>query len=139
MTMLAVDAPVIRRVSWICIQNYSVLFVRKRGTPLYFDPGCRCSSPKNDIQVLIERMRCDLGVPIDPESLERMTSFRAQAYGKPDDTPVENHCYQSVYDYGGQIRPAAGLETAWLTLRNKDATSEAGCLVLQMLDAQGFF
>ena len=129
------------RLSWIYIRNNKVLFVRKKDTDVFFDPGCRRVPGQDDKATLAQKIKEDFSVDLEMP-FELMTSFAAPAYGKPDDVMVEMRCYW--VNPIGVLRPAPYLEQAWFTGSDaydeqgqKQRTSDAGKHILQWLSQHG--
>ncbi len=130
------------RLSWICIRNNKVFFVRKQGGDVFFDPGCRRVSGQDDKVTLAKKIKEDLNVEL-VAPFELLASFCAPAYGKPDDVMVEMRCF--LADYKGTLTPAPHIERiAWFTgsiavdeVGNPQITSDAGKHILQWLSKNG--
>jgi 8-oxo-dGTP diphosphatase len=97
-----------RRVTWVLVENYRVLFVRKKDTPVFFDPGCRVEEGKGEEKILAQKIKEDLGVEIDLGEIHKLTSFAAQAYGKPEETMAQFAYYMAPYR--GELRLGGELE-----------------------------
>lgn len=141
------------RLSWLLIHERKVLFVRSPKGQVFFDPGGRRKEGANDLQVLSSKIRHDLGVELDLDSVVETTSFKfvasdeekqepsfvvkAPAFGKPEDVMVEMHCYMS--DYIGTLNPAPAFiaEMDWFTSSDMRKTSDAGKAILQHLEKEG--
>lgn len=132
----ALEKDPLRRLSWICIQSKHVLFVRAPGTPKFFDPGCRAFKGIGDFYVLKYKMQKELTVTL--LEVQKNTSFRVQAFDKPEGQVIEMHLYLSRYL--GKPSPTKHIaELEWFTSSEKymALTTDGGRAVLQELRTQG--
>jgi 8-oxo-dGTP diphosphatase len=125
----------IERLSWIFIRNRRVLFVRKKGGDVFFDPGCRREGNQDDALTLSKKIKEDFDIDL-ALPLELMTSFAAPAYGKQGEAMVEIRCY--LANYSGVFTIADHIaETDWFIGSDMHRTSDAGKHILEWLSQHG--
>ena len=125
-----------RRVSWIVTDlRYRMLVVRKSGTHVFFDPGCRVVEGEDERETLTRWIKENLGVTLHTEKMSKLTSFGVQAYGKPDDTIVEFACYQCDRTEG-EITPH-GYEAYWVHYGEAIPLSQGTEAVMEAVRTEG--
>jgi len=143
-----------QKLCWICIRDYKMLFVRKFGGDMFFDPGCRrvLLTPEEvgglseydkrekqrlkDEQVLVEKIREELEIEPGPLFNMNSFSFSAQAYGKPEGVMVSAYCLMG--EFKGVLRPTKFIEEiAWFSSADRKKTTDLGNALLQKLRNEG--
>lgn len=122
----------IDKLTWFCIKDRKVLFVRSRGKDSFYTPGGKREGGETDEQALIREIKEELNVDLVTNSIKYLETFKAQAHGKPEGVLVQLSSYSA--DFVGSLAPTSEIEElAWFTSNDKDRTSATGILVLHWL------
>lgn len=128
---------VIDKLGLIIIENRKVLYARSRGKGLFFNLGGKREAGESDIDALAREVREEASVDIDPGSVRHLSTFEAQAHGKPEGTTVRLACFLARYT--GTLAPAAEVEElAWFTSADLERTTVTGQMVLAWLKERDF-
>lgn len=126
------DMEIIDKLTWICIKDRKVLFVRSRGKDSFYTPGGKREKGESDEAALCREIKEEVGVKLIPESLKKVETFTAQAHGKAEGTLVQLTSYTG--DFTGNLTPQSEIEElAWFNSNDKEKTSATGILVLNWL------
>ena len=142
----------IYRLSWICINDNKVLFVKNKKRDALFDPGGRWAPRRwifetpgqqreRQIEELTHKVQRDLRITL-VKPVTFLSSFRAPAYGKDEGAMVEMRMFMSLGHLGKILEhPSPQLETHWVKSRDlylgRFAFSPAGEAIIQWLRDQG--
>ncbi len=133
------------RLSWIHVtEDKQMLFLYTPKKVVLLEPGGwyrtkTPTAPYDKQKKLAAKIYRDLGIRLNIETTELITSFAAQIHKKKnpqDDVSFETYCYRG--DFLGKIEPKRGY--GWCLLNSKDfhLTSESGKGVLQAMKQIGF-
>jgi 8-oxo-dGTP diphosphatase len=122
------------KVAWVLVRDGRLLVARNRGRDLFYLPGGRRESGETDRETLAREVREELGVAIDPSTMQlvvQVTAPRDAAAGE-----VTMTCY--LADYRGELAPASEIaELAWITAADRGRVTFAEQQVMDRLAASG--
>lgn len=125
----------IDKLAWIELQNKSILSTKSFGKNKYYIPGGKRENDETDAQALVREIQEELTVQLDPNSLQYMGVFEAQAHGHPAGILVKMTCYSS--SYSGALQASSEIEEIrWLKYADKDKISEVDQLIFDELKQQ---
>ena len=125
----------IDKLAWTCIQDRKVLFARSKNKDLFYNPGGKREVNETDAEALMREIKEELNVDLISSTIKYLTTFKAQAHGKPEGVLVEIKCYTAGYN--GTIVPSSEIEeVAWFTSADMNRTSPTGQLTLHWLREQ---
>ncbi|HEX2622784.1 MAG TPA: NUDIX domain-containing protein [Phototrophicaceae bacterium] len=123
----------IDKLAWLHIVDRKILITRSRGKTTYYLPGGKREAGETDQVALIREIEEELSVTLNPESLQHMGTFEAQAHGQSEGVVVRMTCY-SGDDYQGTLTPASEIEEmTWFTYQDKAKTSAVDHLIFDWL------
>ena len=107
----------IDKVAWLHIRDRRVLGVRSRGKDTFFTPGGKREVNETDAQALLREIKEEISVDLVPSTITYLSTFTAQAYGKPKGVMVEIKCYKG--DYTGEMSVNSEIEElGWLSTKD---------------------
>ncbi|SDG67527.1 ADP-ribose pyrophosphatase YjhB, NUDIX family [Flavobacterium omnivorum] len=125
----------IDKLAWIELQNKSILSTKSFGKNKYYIPGGKRENDETDAQALVREIQEELTVHLDPNSLQYMGVFEAQAHGHPACILVKMTCYSG--SYSGELQASSEIEEIrWLKYADKDKISEVDQLIFDELKQQ---
>ena len=125
----------IDKLAWIELQNKSILSTKSYGKDKYYIPGGKRENDETDAQALVREIQEELTVQLDPNSLQYMGVFEAQAHGHPAGILVKMTCYSG--SYSGELQASSEIEEIrWLKYADKDKISEVDQLIFDELKQQ---
>jgi len=126
---------IIDKLALIEIRKRRLLCTMSKGKENWYLPGGKREASETDQQALIRECDEELGIAIDPQSIEYFGTYQAQAHGKPEGVEVRLTCYTARYT--GTLRPQAEVEKfGWLTYADKPKTTPSSHLLLDDLKAR---
>lgn len=95
----AVDKPTVLRIVAAIITDADgrTLLVRKRGTHTFMQAGGKIERGETALEALVRELNEELGLVVDPEAVEHLGSFRADAANE-ENTVVRAEAYALVAD-----------------------------------------
>jgi 8-oxo-dGTP pyrophosphatase MutT (NUDIX family) len=125
----------IDKLAWIELQNKSILSTKSFKKNKYYIPGGKRENDETDAQALVREIQEELTVHLDPNSLQYMGVFEAQAHGHPAGILVKMTCYSG--SYSGELQASSEIEEIrWLKYADKDKISEVDQLIFDELKQQ---
>lgn len=125
----------IDKLAWIELQNKSILSTKSFGKNKYYIPGGKRENDETDAQALVREIQEELTAHLDPNSLQYMGVFEAQAHGHPAGILVKMTCYSG--SYSGELQASSEIEEIrWLKYADKDKISEVDQLIFDELKQQ---
>lgn len=125
----------IDKLAWIELQNKSILSTKSFGKNKYYIPGGKRENDETDAQALVREIQEELTIHLDPNSLQYMGVFEAQAHGHPAGILVKMTCYSG--SYSGELHASSEIEEIrWLKYADKDKISEVDQLIFEELKQQ---
>jgi 8-oxo-dGTP diphosphatase len=125
----------IDKLAWIELQNKSILSTKSLKKNKYYIPGGKRENDETDAQALVREIQEELTVHLDPNSLQYMGVFEAQAHGHPAGILVKMTCYSG--SYSGELQASSEIEEIrWLKYADKDKISEVDQLIFDELKQQ---
>ncbi len=122
----------IDKLAWIELQNKSILSTKSYGKDTYYIPGGKRENGETDEQALVREIQEELTVQLDPNSIQFIGVFEAQAHGHPYGVLVKMTCYAATYS--GTIQASAEIESLhWLNYADRDQISEVDQLIFDYL------
>ena len=122
----------IDKLAFIEIKNQKVLVAKSKGKSKYYIPGGKRESNETDDETLIREVEEELNVLIDPQTIEYLGTFIAQADGKPKGINVRMTCYEA--EYKGKIKPSNEIELIdWFDCSNMDKIAEVDKKIFKSL------
>jgi 8-oxo-dGTP pyrophosphatase MutT (NUDIX family) len=126
---------VIDKLAWIEIKNRAILSTKSHGKQKYYIPGGKREQGESDEQALCREILEELSVELEPETLQFVGTFEAQADSHPDGVYVKMTCYTGSYK--GVIKECSEIENfRWLQYADKDKISEVDKLIFDFLREQ---
>jgi 8-oxo-dGTP diphosphatase len=126
----------IDKVAWVALHEGRVLCVRSHGKSFYYLPGGKREAGESDQDCVRREVGEELGVALQPESLQWLGVFESQADGKPEGHVVRMTCYRGRHV--GELRAQAEIaELAWFGLAERGRLSRVGQLLFDWLHARG--
>ena len=125
----------IDKLAWIELQNKSILSTKSFGKNKYYIPGGKRENDETDAQALVREIQEELTVQLDPNSLQYMGVFEAQAHGHPTGVLVKMTCYAAAY--AGTLQASSEIESfTWLNYAERDKISAVDQLIFDHLKQQ---
>lgn len=87
----------IDKIALIDLKDKKLLGALSKGRDTWYLPGGKREEGEGDADTLVREIQEELGVTIDPLSLQLFGVYEAQAHGKPPGTIVRTTCYQAIY------------------------------------------
>ncbi|UYZ58257.1 NUDIX hydrolase [Hymenobacter latericus] len=127
----------IDKIAWLLLDAEGrVLSTRSRGKDCYYFPGGKREPGETDAQTLLREIKEELTVDLDPESLQHLGTFTAQAHGHASGIRVQMTCYAARYQ--GTLQPAAEIEeVVWLRYHDRPRVSPVDQIIMDWLHAAG--
>ena len=111
-------------VAGVIKKEGKVLMCRSRNNEHYYLPGGKAEAGETEKDAMIREAKEEISVDIVPESLEKLFSFEADAYGFTEPRIVVMNCYK--FDYEGEIKASAEIEDLlWADLEDMDKLAPA--------------
>ncbi|MCW2527867.1 MAG: mismatch repair protein MutT [Pseudonocardiales bacterium] len=133
------DPAPIEVVAWVCVRDNAVLSARTRGQSVFYVPGGKKEPGESDIAALVREISEELGVDLDPTSIEKVVDIEAPAHGVNSGRIVAMSCY-SADPHGSSASPLASAEIAeiaWLGLADRDRCAPADQILMNFLRDRG--
>ena len=125
----------IDKLAWLELQNKSILSTKSFGKNKYYIPGGKRENDETDAQALVREIQEELTVQLDPNSLQYMGVFEAQAHGHPTGVLVKMTCYAAAY--AGTLQASSEIESfTWLNYAERDKISAVDQLIFDHLKQQ---
>ena len=125
----------IDKLAWIELQSKSILSTKSFGKNKYYIPGGKRENDETDAQALVREIQEELSVQLDPNSLQYMGVFEAQAHGHPTGVLVKMTCYAAAY--AGTLQASSEIESfTWLNYADRDKISAVDQLIFDHLKQQ---
>lgn len=123
---------IIDKLAWIQIDGSRVLVTRSKGKDKWYIPGGKREEGESDRQALVREVREELGVALDPTSIQFYGTFEAPAHGKPEGVMVKMTCYTAQFE-GTLTASAEVAEYAYFGYQDKEMTAPVDHLILDDL------
>ena len=105
--------------------NKSILSTKSYGKDKIYIPGGKRENDETDAQALVSEIQEELTVQLDPNSLQYIGVFEAQAHGHPTEVLVKMTCY------AGTLQASSKIEFfTWLNYSDRDKISAVDQLIL---------
>ncbi|WP_310551181.1 NUDIX hydrolase [Paenibacillus glufosinatiresistens] len=130
------NASVIDKVAWICMENGRLLAVQSKGKALFYLPGGKREPGESDEAALRREVEEELSVRLLPDSIAPFGVFSAEADGKAGGVQVRMTCLTARHE--GELAAASEIEEwAWLSAADRDRMSAASRLIADRLAERG--
>ncbi|MER2996293.1 NUDIX hydrolase [Pontibacter populi] len=127
---------VIDKLAWIEIQDKQILSTRSFGKDAFYIPGGKREPGETDAQTLIREIKEELSVDLQPETINYLGTFEAQAHGHAEGILVKMQCYTAKYT--GTITATSEIEEVdWLSHADKPRVSAVDKIIFDWLKEQG--
>ena len=127
---------IIEAVCWVFIKEGRILCSRSEGKSLYYIPGGKPETQESETQALIREIREEMGVRLEPETIEPLGVFEAQADGHPPGILIRLSCYRAGYE--GTLKPVSEIrELVWLTYGDRNLVAPVDQLIFDFLYQKG--
>jgi 8-oxo-dGTP diphosphatase len=114
-----------------------LLVARTHGRDAWYLPGGKREPGEDPTDALVREVREELGLALDPSTVEPVTTVEAAAHGHPAGTRVRMACWRGAVD-GEPAACGEIAELAWLGPESLDRLAPAARLVAQaVLGAPG--
>ncbi|REC62839.1 DNA mismatch repair protein MutT [Chryseobacterium pennae] len=125
---------IIDKLAWIELKDKAILSTKSYGKDKYYIPGGKREAGETDEQALIREISEELSVTMDPETLNYVGTFEAQAHSHDEGVLVKMTCYSG--EYSGELQANSEIEEVkWLRYSDKDKISEVDKLIFDYLYA----
>ncbi|MEJ5105054.1 NUDIX hydrolase [Chryseobacterium sp. MYb328] len=125
---------IIDKLAWIELKDKAILSTKSYGKDKYYIPGGKREAGETDEQALIREISEELSVTMDPETLNYVGTFEAQAHSHDEGILVKMTCYSG--EYSGELQANSEIEEVkWLRYSDKDKISEVDKLIFDYLHA----
>lgn len=102
--------------------NKSILSTKSYGKDKIYIPGGKRENDETDAQALVSEIQEELTVQLDPNSLQYIGVFEAQAHGNFTGVLVKMTCYAGKY--AGTLQASSEIEFfTWLNYSDRDKIS----------------
>lgn len=123
---------IIDKLAWIELKDKTILSTKSYGKDKYYIPGGKRETGETDEQALIREISEELSVTINPETLNYVGTFEAQAHSHDEGILVKMTCYSG--EYSGELKANSEIEEMkWLRYSDKDKISEVDKLIFDYL------
>lgn len=130
------SAQIIDKLAWIHIQDHKILSTKSKGKTKYYIPGGKREPQESDSEALLREIKEELQVALNPESLEFMGIFEAQADGHAQGILVRMTCYSGTYK--GELKPDNEIDKiVWFGYKDRDKVSVVDQLIFDYLFDKG--
>ncbi len=100
------------------MQNKSILSTKSYGKDKFYISGGKRENDETDAQALVKELQEELTVQLDPNSLQYLGVFEAEAHGHPTEVLVKMTCY------AGTLQASSKIESfTWLNYSDRDKIS----------------
>jgi 8-oxo-dGTP diphosphatase len=124
----------VEKVAWVLVRDGRLLVVRNHGRDLFYLPGGRRETGEIDSETLVREVREELGVTIDPSTMQLVAEVVAPRDGSRDEVTMT--CYTA--EHRGDPAPANEIaELAWITVADRGRVTVAEQHVMCRLAASG--
>jgi 8-oxo-dGTP diphosphatase len=131
------DVAVLDVVAWVCVVDGHLLVVRSSRADRPYLPGGKREADESDGDVLVREVHEELGVALDPTTLDLVVVVEDEAVSQPLGTRVRMACYRG--EATGTPTPSAeiaALEWVPLDRPGPDDLAPAARQVLDLLRAE---
>ena len=126
----------IDKIAWILIEQGKILGTRTKGRSNFYIPGGKSEKGESDEETLIREIREGLSVSIKEETINYLSTFKAQSDNDKEGILVKMTCYEA--DYEGTLKPENEIEEMrWLTTANNNIISEVDKIIYKYLKEKG--
>jgi 8-oxo-dGTP diphosphatase len=102
-------------VAWVCVVDGRLLVVHSRRADRPYLPGGKREADESDADVLVREVHEELGVALDPTTLDLVAVVEDDAVSQPRGTRVRMACYRG--DAVGAPTPSAEIAAVvWVPL-----------------------
>ncbi|MDN3691296.1 NUDIX domain-containing protein [Chryseobacterium tructae] len=123
---------IIDKLAWIELKDKAILSTKSYGKDKYYIPGGKRETGETDEQALIREISEELSVTINPETLNYVGTFEAQAHSHDEGILVKMTCYSG--EYSGELQTNSEIEEMkWLKYSDKDKISEVDKIIFDYL------
>ncbi len=127
---------IIDKLAWIEIQDGKILSTRSKGKDIFYLPGGKREAGESDAEALCREIQEELSIWLQPESLQYLGTFEAQAHGHAEGIVVKMTCYTG--EYTGTLAVSSEIEEMrWLNYEGKAMSSEVDQLIFDWLFESG--
>jgi 8-oxo-dGTP pyrophosphatase MutT (NUDIX family) len=124
----------VEKVAWVLVRDGRLLVARNHGRDLFYLPGGRRELGESDSETLVREVREELGVTIDPSTMQLVAQVTAPRDGSPGEVTMT--CY--LADHRDDPAPASEIaELAWITAADRGRVTVAEQQVMDCLAASG--
>jgi uncharacterized protein (TIGR00730 family) len=124
-------AATLQSVAWVCVQDGRLLVVRTQDRDAFYLPGGKPEQDESDAEALIREIREELGLSMDPATIQHHRTILDVAHGQPE-RQLRMVCYTA--EATGQPVPGQEIaEVAWLSAADAHRCAPAVRQVLSQL------
>ena len=98
----------IDKLAFLHFQDKQLLMALSKGKDTYYIPGGKREGSETDAEALSREVREELSVEIQPETMQLVGVYEAQAHGKPLGTIVRMTCYTAAF--AGELQPSSEIQ-----------------------------
>ncbi len=130
------SAAVIVRLSWICIMDNKLLFLRFSGQDELFLPGGHRDPREADEDQLSTYLRNLLNIDLEKNSFKDLGTYESRYAGKDPATFLRQHTYSA--EFSGTFKPTSGLEPIiWIGYPQKNLLTRADQKIMEAMKRKG--
>ena len=99
---------IIETVALIHIKNEKLLLVRPFNKKTFYMPGGKKDKGEDNLKALVREIKEEIGLKVDPKTIDFFGIYEAQAYGKDKGMIVRVHCYTA--SHSGEARSSSEID-----------------------------
>lgn len=126
------SAAVIVRLSWICILDNKLLFLRFTGQKELFLPGGHRDPKESDEEQLAKYLKDLLGIDLERSGFKDLGTYESNYLGNDQANFLRQHTYSAPFQ--GTFKPTSGLEPLiWVGYPQKNLLTIADQEIMEVL------
>lgn len=126
----------IDKIAFIETRDGQILCTKSKGKSKYYIPGGKREVGETDEETLIREVKEELNVEVQPNTIQYVGTFKAQADGAEQGVIVKMTCYKA--EYLGEVEPWSEIEEVrWLNTNHLDIVSHVDKKIFAFFKEKG--
>ena len=122
-------------VAAVIIENNKVLMCRSRNNEHFYCPGGKLEEGETEHDAIIRECKEEISIDLNPNSIEKLMRFEADAYGFKEPKIVVMNCYK--FSFQGEIKASAEIdEILWASMQDLEKLAPAGQVLMRKLQEE---